>query len=210
MEQRRLGRTGLEGLGDLSGDDDVRGAGRRGGVDEDPRRRDGPGRDVHRHGRCLPDPARARDGGLHRGGHRPLAGARAGPARRAHPGDQVPDPGRPRAQRPGAVAQAHPCLVREELTPAGDRLHRPLPGPHARPRDAHRRDLAGVRGPRPLGKGAVCRLLELSGLAARPGVGGERAKRLGAVRLRPAAGTTSSTGRSRTSSCPSAATRGSA
>ena len=59
-------------------------------------------------------------------------------------GHQVPDPGRPRAQRPGALAAPHPESMRRQPAAAEDRSHRPLPGPLARPRNPHRRDPARV------------------------------------------------------------------
>ena len=58
-------------------------------------------------------------------------------------GDQVPDSRRPRAQRRGAVAPAHPQGRRGQPAPAADRLHRPLPGAFARPRHAASRRPCG-------------------------------------------------------------------
>ena len=210
MQQRRMGRTGLKVSEICLGTMTFAGQCDEATSIADPGRGDRAGRHVPRHGRRLPDPARRRDGGPDRGGHRPLAGRGAGPSRRARPGDEVPDPGRPRAQRPGALAPAHPRRLRGEPPPAPDRLHRPLPGPHARPRDADRRDPARLRRPGPLGQGPLRRLLELPGLAARAGARGERAARLGAVSTASSRGTTCSTARSRPSCCRSAATRGSA
>ena len=65
-----------------------------------------------------------------------------------------------------------------------DRLDRPLPAPHARPRDADRRDDRGARRARARGQGALHRPLEPQRLADRRG-GARRARaRRDAIRLR--------------------------
>ena len=115
--------------------------------------------------------------------------SRAGGRRQsARAGDQVPDPGRARAQRPGALAPAHPGRLRGQPPPARGPITStsisPISPDPETPIDETLRafdDLVRV------GQGPLRRLLELPGLAARTGAGDERAAGLGAVRLRPAA-----------------------
>ncbi len=108
MQQRRLGRTGLKvseiclGTMTFAGQSDeatshriLDVAAERGVTFLDTA-------DVY------PIPPRHRDGRAHRGGDRTLAGGRTGAPASVRGRHQVPGPSRPWAQRPGAVAPAHP------------------------------------------------------------------------------------------------------
>ena len=111
-----------------------------------------------------------------------------------------------RASRPSASCAACDASLRR----LGDRRHRPLPGPRARPRRRARGHARGARRPRARRQGARARRLELPRLAA--GVGGRasRTARASPPSSRCSRSTRSSSARSRPRSCPSAAPPGSA
>ena len=96
------------------------------------------------------------------------------------------------------------------LRAPGHRRHRPLPGPRARSGRPARGDARGARRPRARGQGARGRRLELPGVAARVGGRAAGPQRLGAVRRRCSRSTRSSSARSRSRCCRSAAPPGSA
>ena len=110
-----------------------------------------------------------------------------------------------RASRPSAIVRG----VRRLAAAAGDRRHRPLPGPRARPRRRAGGHAGGARRPRARRQGARARRLELPRLAA--GVGGRasRTARASPPSSRCSRSTRSSSARSRPRSCPSAAPPGS-
>ena len=168
LEYRSLGRSGLRvsavGLGGNNfgraghGDRDAgrHGRGRRRGA----RRR----RQLHRHGRHLRARVRAQRDAPRRGAARS--------ARRGRDRDEV------RAREPAVaaarlgrarLAAVHPPRRRGLAAAPADRLDRPLPAAHARPRDADRRDDRGPRRPRARGQGALPRPLEPQRLADRGG-----------------------------------------
>ena len=138
---------------------------------------------------------------------RALAGA---PARRGRGGHQGAlrglRPRRRRASRPSASCAACDASLRR----LGDRRHRPLPGPRARPRRRAGGHAGGARRPRARRQGARARRLELPRLAA--GLGGRRCRiaRASPPSSRCSRSTRSSSARSRPRSCPSAAPPGSA
>ena len=108
-----------------------------------------------------------RDRWPHGGDHRALDEAARQP-RQPRARDEVRGRDGPGAERRRAVAEAHHGGDRRQPAPARHRRHRPLPGARVRPAHADRRDAAGARRHRPRGQGALHRLLELSGMAARP------------------------------------------